>query len=281
MGIKTDIQWCDSTLNLQMGCNGCELWTRDLKHCYAGTLTEKYAGHKGFPKAFDKPQIFDYRMEEAEKWGDLTWHDRQYKPWLNKYPRMIFLNDMGDTFTEGLPWDWLTEYIPRMEATPHIYMLLTKRPKRSNYFVNQYTQYNPIPKNIWFGTSITGRDNLSRANELLNITGNRLFLSIEPLLEPISIFHIVQYFDLVIVGFESGEGCRKGDPDWARTVYNECRINGTNFFMKQMGGERNHHGDLNDLPEDLQIRQMPTWDDLEWKGKTPFKQIPDQPALFD
>ena len=26
MGIKTAIQWCDSTGNLPMGCDGCELW---------------------------------------------------------------------------------------------------------------------------------------------------------------------------------------------------------------------------------------------------------------
>jgi len=42
MGIHAKIEWCDSTLNLQMGCDGCELWPGDeappeRKRCYAGT----------------------------------------------------------------------------------------------------------------------------------------------------------------------------------------------------------------------------------------------------
>lgn len=46
MGRETKIEWCDSTLNLQMGCDGCELWNpaAGVKHCYAGTLTNIYAG---------------------------------------------------------------------------------------------------------------------------------------------------------------------------------------------------------------------------------------------
>jgi len=26
MGLTTDISWCDSTANGEMGCDGCELW---------------------------------------------------------------------------------------------------------------------------------------------------------------------------------------------------------------------------------------------------------------
>ena len=26
MSVKTKIQWCDSTVNPTMGCDGCELW---------------------------------------------------------------------------------------------------------------------------------------------------------------------------------------------------------------------------------------------------------------
>jgi hypothetical protein len=33
VGIKTPIEWCDSTLNLQMGCDGCEL--RNLAAAFA------------------------------------------------------------------------------------------------------------------------------------------------------------------------------------------------------------------------------------------------------
>ncbi len=28
MGLKTNIEWCDSTVNPTTGCDGCELWGR-------------------------------------------------------------------------------------------------------------------------------------------------------------------------------------------------------------------------------------------------------------
>ena len=38
MSIMTKIQWCDSTVNPTMGCDGCEIWGSQRKSCYAGTL---------------------------------------------------------------------------------------------------------------------------------------------------------------------------------------------------------------------------------------------------
>jgi len=112
MSRETNIEWCDSSLNLMMGCDGCELWNpaKGIKHCYAGVLTERYAGvNAGFPKSFDQPKIFRERIYDIAKWHDLTGKDRADKPWLNGMPRLIFLNDMGDTFTESLDLNWLAE----------------------------------------------------------------------------------------------------------------------------------------------------------------------------
>jgi len=46
MGIDTDIEWCDSSLQLEMGCDGCELWNPKVgeKTCYAGQLTNLHGG---------------------------------------------------------------------------------------------------------------------------------------------------------------------------------------------------------------------------------------------
>ncbi|MCH8830861.1 MAG: hypothetical protein IID45_14900, partial [Planctomycetes bacterium] len=73
MGITTKIEYPDSTLNLQMGCDGCELWNTKVRTCYAGQMTERYGGRNpGFPKAFDKPEMFLHRLDAALKWPDLT-----------------------------------------------------------------------------------------------------------------------------------------------------------------------------------------------------------------
>jgi protein gp37 len=44
MSIKTKIQWCDSTVNPTMGCDGCEIWGAQRKTCYAGTLHVRFGG---------------------------------------------------------------------------------------------------------------------------------------------------------------------------------------------------------------------------------------------
>jgi len=101
----TNIHWCDSSVNLMMGCDGCELWREGSRHCYAGTLTLRHAGRKGWPESFDRPRLFPERLAGALRWPDLTGTARPGKPWLDGLPRVVFVNDMGDTFTESLPPD--------------------------------------------------------------------------------------------------------------------------------------------------------------------------------
>ena len=257
MAENTEIQWCDSTSNLAMGCRGCELWnpSRGVRHCYAGVMTEKYAGGKGWSIAFDKPILFPERMEQAEKWRDLTGADRSRKPWLNGYPRLVFLNDMSDTFTRGLPRDWLADYLPRIAASPHIYMSLTKRARQQRDFSWHYNW----PDNLWAMTTITTQASLGRGVHLGLSRAKIKILSVEPMLERITLGDTIRGIDGVIVGFESGEGCRPGESDWMRYLRDECQAAGVKFFCKQMGGIRNHHGELSDIPEDLRIRELPVW----------------------
>jgi len=114
MGIKTNIEYCDSTINPIVGCEGCELWAAgrpdEEQHCYAATLCKRWAGKKGWPAAFDQPEYFPGRMEQALGWPDLTGKERADKPWLNGYPRLIFLNDLSDTFnSDPEPIEWLPD----------------------------------------------------------------------------------------------------------------------------------------------------------------------------
>jgi protein gp37 len=245
MGITTDISWCDSTVNAEMGCNGCEL-SRPEKHCYAEAMTDRYAGNKGWPTAFNKPQIFPQRIPEACKWPDLTGTKRKGIPGL---PRLIFLNDMGDTFTKSLPFDWLSPYIGEMVMSGHIWQVLTKNVRRMEEF---FIALGFVPDNFWLGTSITTNATLPRINTLNAINAKVRFLSIEPMLEPISIpLHQLVNIHQVIVGGESGPNYRLFEWDWARKMRDDCRAAGVAFFMKQgPGGSK-------DIPADLQIREFP------------------------
>ena len=177
MGSKTKIEYCDSTGNLMAGCQGCELynpsWPDEKNTCYAERITRIYAGNRGWPERFNKPAIFSKRIDQILSWSDLTGTDREDKPWLNGLPRIVFLNDMGDMFTESLPLDWFNAFADKLADSPHIYLLLTKRPSRmAKYFNEKYWTYrNGVPDNFWLGTSITQYSTLQRLNHLEKLAG--------------------------------------------------------------------------------------------------------------
>jgi len=261
MGKETHIQWCDSSNNPQMGCEGCELVKGQSKpKCYAKVLTDRYAGLKGWPDNFETPKIFMDRVPKMVQWPDLTNTDRKYKPWLNGYPRLIFLNDMGDTFSAGMPEDWFKDVLPAITGTPHQYLVLTKWPTRFKYFTKRIGQ---LPDNIWPGTTITSEKTLFRAKDI-NI-GKIPWLSIEPLWGPVNLGKCLDYIKWVIVGGESGtnpEPCRL---EWIEDIILQCRAAGVPVFVKQLGAVLSNQlnlkdrsgGDWEEWPEHLRVREMP------------------------
>lgn len=277
MGVITGIQWCDSTQNLQMGCEGCELIKgADIASgerkpsCYAGTLTDRYAGRKGWPEAFTKPSIFPERLGPMLNWPDITGKDRQDKPWLNGLPRIIFLNDMGDTFTRGLPEEWFAEYMPKLGQSKHQFLVLTKWPARFAKFSRKYK----LPPNVWPGTTITSSKTLFRANDLLSIEGGGPhFVSFEPMWDPV--FNgkwkdvlMLKNIEWAIFGGESGARAKKFELDWLAQALDYCRLWRIPAFVKQMGsnpywmGEKIkmqdfHGGEMGEWPERFRVREMP------------------------
>jgi protein gp37 len=269
MGLHTDIQWCDSSLNLEMGCDGCELWNpkAGVRRCYAGIMTEKWAGTRGWPKAFDRPKLFVERLPEALRWRDLRGVPRPKKPWIpTPLPRLIFVNDMGDSFSESLPLDWLAPHLEALAASRHIYILLTKRPRRMADFFSRHR----VPTNVWLCTSITNNASLKRVEPLLDIDAPVRGLSVEPLWEELHLDEVkgLERLHWVKIGGESGADAKPCELAWIRRVAHDCASAGLAVFVKQLGanavnngvplGLKHGHGaDWTEWPEDLRVRQMP------------------------
>lgn len=214
MGKDTKIEYCDATVNPIMGCNGCELFRFELarNHCYAYALSSRYAGKKGWPASFTKPEHFPGRIEEALRWSDLTGTERQNKPWLNGLPRIIFLNDLGDGFAPSVnPRTWLEPYIERMAASPHIWLFLTKWPERmAGYFLDWcHRNYCSVPSNFVLGTTVTSMDTIERVHDLLQIRdyATILWVSAEPLLGTVA-HPLLSDVDWIAAGGESGHNAR-------------------------------------------------------------------------
>lgn len=270
MGQKTSIEYCDSTCNPLPFCRGCELYSPDPgeNHCYAATLVNRYAGKKGWPDSFTTPTYFPERIEQALKWGDLTGTERPDKPWLNGLPRIIFLNDMGDSFSPLADPLWLDKWLEPMAESPHLWLLLTKWP----HLMRGYFEYREwIPENFILGTSILEENGVAevRLSELLATKNvNHFWISMEPMLGPINLNTMFlqaagqllgNEYDLMIncaqslfvaCGGESGANRRPFDPDWARSVRDQCSAAEVPFFMKQIDKVR-------PIPPDLMVRQIP------------------------
>lgn len=276
MGKQTDIQWAHSSLNLQMGCDGCELWSAGRRICYAGIRIEEFSGTQNVPRRFEDPEIYPDRLEPALKWGLPTAKERDAKPWIpNDYPRLIFLNDMGDTFSKKLDLLWMAPMLPAMAASPHQFLLLTKRPSRAV----EFSLVHPFPQNFWLGTSITSDKTEPRARQLRAVRGGGLrFVSLEPLWSPPTkeMFNGMQW---AIIGGQSGNNPYSTYLEWIDEAVKMARAAGCRPFVKQLGtrpkfkasledpGDStididfhvtdSHGGRWEEWPEQLRVREMP------------------------
>lgn len=276
MSIKTKIQWCDSTCNPTMGCDGCELWSATRKSCYAGVLHTRFGGAtSGYAPTFEQVTEFPGRMAEATAWADLLGTKRKEKPWLGNLPRLIFLSDMSDALSASVSFDYLeAEIISNVTGdlgSRHQWLWLTKRPERMAEFSRWLEDRGQSwPRNLWAGTSITTQATTTRIKSLVKVGDKNTihFLSVEPQIEEISLKAWLPQLDWVIQGGESGHKARPFDISWARSLIEQCRDYGVPYFLKQLGtvvhdrGKRltfedAHAGDWLEWPQTLRIREFP------------------------
>jgi protein gp37 len=178
-----------------------------------------------------------------------------------------------------------------IDRTPHLdWLLLTKRPENIQrlwpwgWYDEQFTW-----PNVWLGTSVESQEMADkRIPELLKIPAAVRFLSCEPLLGPVDLFHIgaedwdvlhgwkakannergwanTSLIDWVIVGGESGPGARQMDLAWAESIVEQCQAAEVSIHVKQLGSvlarrmalKDSKGGDWSQWPEQLRIREYP------------------------
>jgi protein gp37 len=217
MAQQSSIEWTDATWNPVTGCNkvspGC-------KHCYADRMAKRLQsmGQPRYRNGFQltlQPDVVDQ---------PLTW----------RKPRLVFVNSMSDLFHEEVPLSYLKRVFQVMaEARWHVFQVLTKRSDRLAEIANSLVW----PSNVWMGVSVESEDYTYRINDLSLTPAAVKFLSVEPLLGPIRKLSL-RNIDWVIVGGESGPHARPIDPNWVRSLRNDCVTEGVPFFFKQWGGTR-------------------------------------------
>lgn len=253
MSANSAIEWTDHTFNPWWGCTkvspGCT-------HCYADTLSHRYGHDVWGPKA-------DRRFFGAKHWVEpLKWNRDAEREGQR---RRVFCASMADVFEQHmLPEVAGKQHEARcvlwetIERTPWLdWLLLTKRPENIGLMV-PWTWLHCPPHNVWYGTSVEDQQRAAeRIPRLLDVPAVVRFLSCEPLLGPLDLRPWLWEaagpawagsnvadpgIHWVITGGESGAHARPCDPDWVRSLRDQClEVNATvpgaiAFFHKQWGG---------------------------------------------
>lgn len=215
MSSASQIEWTETTWNPVTGCSkispGC-------MHCYAERMAKRLhaMGTAKYRNGFE-----------------VTIHPTTlYEPLAWSKPRLVFVNSMSDLFHDAVPEDFIHSGFAVMNrASQHTFQVLTKRPQRVAA-MNGWLDWSP---NIWLGVSVESEAWLDRIDHLRAIGAATKFLSLEPLLGPLSSLELAN-MDWVIGGGESGPGARPMEPDWVREIRDTCLSQQVPFFFKQWGG---------------------------------------------
>lgn len=252
MGIKTKVDWCDSTWNPVTGClHGCE-------YCYARKIAERFRGcildlvgdsvvvrdgcGKGPIYELNNPvskvdgidPVLGSRVSKAP-------YPFSFSPTFHRYrldiparwtkPRNIFVCSMADLFGDWVPDEWIEQVFKACEAAPqHRYLFLTKNPKR---YVGLYAKnILPTGKGYWYGTTVTSPEQPFFYSNVPD-DNPHTFVSIEPIMG--SFGKIKNRPDWVIVGAETGNRKGKVAPrkEWIDGIADECKRCRTPIFMKE------------------------------------------------
>jgi len=233
-------KWWDKGLQLVEGCTkvseGCE-------NCWSLSMERR----------FGKPARVIFH------------HTRLNVPGKRKKPTVYAI--WNDLFHSAITDEQIDLVMQMIKECPwHLFLVLTKRPGRAlEYFRARNIKGWNRQHNLWIGVTVENQNMaMLRIPLLLQMPSDKIFVSVEPMLEKISLtslpeLHIagrirknvlrgVQWYedmddsrsdtpcrriDWVIVGAETGHRHRPMNEDWVISLYFECRSNNIPFFYKQ------------------------------------------------
>lgn len=248
MAENSNIEWTRHTYNPWIGCQkvgpGCD-------HCYAETWDARFNGARWGVDAERQ------RTSQANRNKPISWNRKAMNAGERHRVFCASLADVFDNHASILP-EWRDDLWAMIRQTSHLdWMLLTKRPGNIAKMLPQ--DWGDGYPNVWIGCTIVNQAEAYRdIPKLLAVPAKVRFLSMEPLLGPVSLRWLAAWpenapttamapsgttndldglrrLDLVIVGGESGPHARPMHPDWARSLRDQCVEAGVAFHFKQWG----------------------------------------------
>ena len=236
---KTGISWTDYTWN---PVSGCTKVSEGCKFCYAEAWSKRW--NRSF---------------------DVTLHPEKLKE-VDKIPAgsKVFVNSMSDLFHPAVPTSFINRIMKAIASRPDTaFQILTKRPEEIGL---RSINLDVFPDNMWLGVSVEMEKYIGRIGSLLesdwkyNLHHGIKFVSFEPLIGDIGVvkfdFRLSHPINWIIIGGESGPHHRSMNIEWAKNLVRQAREQNVAIWIKQLGGLW-PGGNLEDLPDDLRIREFP------------------------
>lgn len=215
---KTKIDWATDVINCVTGCRkGCE-------YCYAReVMAPRLKGRFGYDA--EEPFKPTFHPDKLQDLIDLKGKNKR-----------VFLDSMGDFFSEGMNPDWIHTIIEAIWEKPeHHFLVLTKWPER----IPEMLHCIDLPPNLWLGVSVTCQADVWRIKALVDNTpeDTKKFISFEPLHGPIRLpcKKLMSKYGWAIVGAETGRRPGKVVPlyswvwDLCHEIIDDIRIS---LFVK-------------------------------------------------
>lgn len=260
MGENSSIEWCYHTFNPWIGCTKV---SAACDNCYAEVFDKRFTGGNRWGPHAARTRTSATNWRKPLKWN------RDAEGALRR-PR-VFCASLADVFDNhrSITSGWHGDLWALINATPNLdWLLLTKRPQN---IAKMLPETYGLPEwgggwnNVWLGTTVEDQTEADRRiPQLLSVPAKARFLSCEPLLGHVNLlvtdhrghdisslrgigvdptnpdgpdeYYSTGRLNWVITGGESGPNFRHADPDWFRSLRDQCEAADVPFLFKQWGG---------------------------------------------
>ena len=223
---NSNIEWTHHTFNPWIGCTKV---SAACDFCYAAAwdarglhgLEPRWGPHAARTRTKDWSKVLRWQ-KTAQAEG------KRYRVFCAS------LADVFDNHKSILP-EWRADLWALIRQCPDLdFLMLTKRPQNIRRYLPD--EWGDGYQNVWLGATVESQKEADRLEALTNVPATVRFLSMEPLLGNVDLSAFIDRIDWVITGGENGKDFRPVDPDWFRSLRDQCAMADVPFLFKQWEG---------------------------------------------
>ena len=223
MAENSGIEWTDHTFNPWIGCTKV---SAACDHCYAEAWDKRFKGERWGPHA---------NRTRTKTWGNPVKWNRLCEATGTR--NRVFIASLADVFDnhKSIDPEWRKQLWRLIKQCSSLdFLMLTKRPQNiKRYLPDDWGDgYN----NVWLGATVESQKEADRLDALTQVPAKVRFLSMDPLLGDVDLSGHIDKLHWIITGGESGIQYRHADPDWFRSLRDQCATADVPFLFKQWEG---------------------------------------------